>query len=91
VAAILEDEDVDSSEVDVDLMEADIVPLRKAPSNVGIVDVAITSRKSAGRNLDVLSGHNYLILVLLPVWYSAEFFMCYSWLFRSFTVTGGVC
>jgi len=32
VAAILEDEDVDSLEVDVDLMEADRVPLRKAPA-----------------------------------------------------------
>ena len=38
----------------------------KAPSNVGIVDLAITSPKSAGRNLNVLSGHSYLILVLLP-------------------------
>jgi len=66
VAAILEDEDVDSLEVDVDLMEANIVPLRKAPGNVDIVDVAITSLKSAGRNLDRLSGHSYLILVLLP-------------------------
>ena len=32
VAAILEDEDLDLLEVDVDLMEADIVPLRKAPT-----------------------------------------------------------
>ena len=65
VAAILEDEDVDSMEVNVDLMEADRVPLRKAPDNIGIVDVAITSPKSVRRNLNVLSGHNYLILVLL--------------------------
>jgi len=67
VVAILEDEDVDSDslEMDVDLMEANRVHLRKAPGNVGIGDVAITSRKSAGRNLGVLSGHNYLILVLL--------------------------
>ena len=50
MAAILEDEDVDSLEVDVDLMEANIVPLRKAPGNVDIVDVAITSLKSAGRS-----------------------------------------
>jgi len=63
---ILKDEDVDSLEVDVDLMEVDIVPLRKTPDNAGIVDVAITSPKSAGRNLNDLSGHNYLILVLLP-------------------------
>jgi len=59
-------EDVNLLEVDMDLMEADRVPLRKAPNNVGIVDVAIKSPKSAGRNLDGLSGHNYLILVLLP-------------------------
>ena len=65
-AAILQDDDVNSLEVDVDLMEADIVPLKKAPGNVGIVDVAITSPKSTGRNLDILSGHNYLILILLP-------------------------
>jgi len=38
----------------------------KAPGNVSIVKVAITSPKSTGRNLDVLSGYNYLILVLLP-------------------------
>ena len=31
MAMILEDEDVDSLEVDVDLMEADRVPLKKAP------------------------------------------------------------
>jgi len=66
VAAILEDEDVDSLEVDVDLMEADNVPLRKAPSNTRIVDVTITSPKNTGRNLNILSGHNYLILVLRP-------------------------
>jgi len=42
------------------------VSLRKAPDNVGIVDITITSPKSAGRNLNVLSGHNFLILVLLP-------------------------
>ena len=66
VAAILKDEDIDSLEVDVDLMEADRVPLRMTPENVGIVDVATTSLKSAGRNLDVMSGHNYLILILLP-------------------------
>ena len=34
---------------------------KKDPGNVGIVDVAI----SAGRNLDILSGRSYLILVLL--------------------------
>ena len=50
----------------MDLMEADRVPLRKAPDNVGIVDVAITSLKNVGRNLNVLSGHSYLIVVLLP-------------------------
>ena len=66
VVTILEDEDVDSLEVNVDLMEADRVPLKKAPDNVSIVVVAITSPKSAGRNLDILSGHNYVILVLLP-------------------------
>ena len=55
VAAILEDENVDPY-VDVDLMETDRVHLRKTPDNVGIVDVVITSLKSAGRNLDVLSG-----------------------------------
>ena len=66
MAAILEDEDVNSLEADVDLMEADKVPLRKTPGNVSIVDIAITSPKSIGRNLDVLSEHIYLILVLLP-------------------------
>ena len=65
VAVILENEDVNSLKVNVDLMEADIVPLRKAPDNVGIMDEAITSPKSVGRNLDVLSRHSYLILVLL--------------------------
>jgi len=38
----------------------------KAPCNIGIVDVLITFLKSAGRNLDISNGHNYLILVLLP-------------------------
>ena len=66
MAAILEDEDVDSLEVDIDLMEAERVPLRKAYSNEGIVNIAITSLKSAGRNLDVMGRHNYLIMVLLP-------------------------
>ena len=66
MAAILEDEDVDSLEVDVDLMEANRVPLRKAPDNIDIMDVAITSPKSVGRNLKILSGHSYLILVFLP-------------------------
>ena len=66
VAAILEDEDVDPLDVDVDLMEADRVPLRKIPSNVGIVDVEITSLKSAERNLINLSGDCYLILIFLP-------------------------
>ena len=45
---ILKYKDVYSLEVDMDLMEADRVPLRKAPSNVGIVDVAITSPKVLG-------------------------------------------
>jgi len=49
----------------VDLMEADRVPLRKTPSNVGIVDVIITSLKNAERNLVDLSGQSYLILVLM--------------------------
>ena len=47
-------------------MEADRVLLRKAPSNVSIVDVEITSPKSAGRNLDILSGHSYLISPTIP-------------------------
>jgi len=54
VVAILED--LNSLEVDVDLMKADRVPLRKTPDNVGIVDVAITSPKSVERNLIDLSG-----------------------------------
>jgi len=87
VATILENEDVNSLEVDVDLMEADKVPLKKVPDNVGIVNIAITSSKSVGRNLDAQSGHSYLILILQPVWYSSEFFICYSWLFLSCTVT----
>ena len=65
MTVILEDKDVDSLEVDVNFMKADKMPLRKDPGNVGIVDVAITSPKSAGRNLDVLIEHIYLILVLL--------------------------
>ena len=36
MAAILEDEDMDLY-MDVDHMEADVVPLRKAPGNVGPV------------------------------------------------------
>ena len=44
VVAILEDEDVDPY-VDVDLIEADIVPLRKASGNIGIVDIVIASLK----------------------------------------------
>ena len=31
------------------------MPLRKASGNVGILDVAITFLKSAGRNVDILS------------------------------------
>jgi len=50
----------------VDLMEADKVSLRKASCNIGIMDVVITSPKSAGRNLVDLSGHSYLSLILLP-------------------------
>ena len=56
VAAILEDEDVDSLEVDVVLMEADRVSLRKDPGYVGIVDAVITSPRSVERNLVDLSG-----------------------------------
>ena len=66
VTTILEDKGMNSLKVDVDPMEANIVSLRKAPDNVGIVDVVITSLKSAERNLIHLSGHNYLVLVLLP-------------------------
>ena len=47
------------------LMEADRVPMRKDPGNVGIIDALITSLRNAGRNLVDLSGHIYLILVLL--------------------------
>ena len=65
MVAILENEDVDPY-VDVDFMKADRVSLRKALDNVGIVNVAITTLKNTGRNLDVLSEHSYLILVLLP-------------------------
>ena len=72
MAAILEDEDADSLEVDVDLMEADKVPLRKAPDNVGIVHVAITSPKSAGRNLDVLSGRNCNIPYLIILYFHSH-------------------
>jgi len=42
------------------------VPLRKDSGSVGTVNAVITSPKSAGRNLIDLSGHNYLILILLP-------------------------
>jgi len=62
VAAILEDEDMDSLEVEMDLMETDRVPLNDPA--ICIMDVAITFPKSTGRNLDVLSGRNYLILVI---------------------------
>ena len=58
MATILKDEDVNSLEVDVDLMEADIVPRRKILDNVGIMDVAITSSKNVERNLVDLSGHS---------------------------------
>ena len=33
------------------------VPLRKAPDNAGIVDIAITFSKCIGRNFNVVSGH----------------------------------
>ena len=66
VAVILKDEDVDPLEVDVVLMKADKVPLRKDPGIVDTMDTVITSSKSAERNLVNLSGHNYLILILLP-------------------------
>ena len=65
MAAILEGEDVDLLEVDVARMKVDRVPLRKALSNVGLVDVVITSPKSVGRNLIDLIRYSYLILVLL--------------------------
>jgi len=65
VVAILEDEDVDPY-VDVDLIEVDIVPLRRAPGNIGIVDIVITSLKSTERNLVNLKRHNYLSQILLP-------------------------
>jgi len=52
-------------DVDVARMEADRVPLRKVPSNAGTMDAVITFRRSAGRNLVDLSGHNYLSLILL--------------------------
>jgi len=48
VAAILADEDVDPLEVDVVLMGADRVPLRKSPDNVGTVNTIITSQKVLG-------------------------------------------
>jgi len=51
VVAILNDEDVDLWEVDVVLVEVDKVHLRKAPDNIVIVDIAITSPKSVGKNL----------------------------------------
>ena len=50
----------------------------KTPCNICIVDIVIMSLKSAGRNLVDLSGDSYLILFLCPVWYSSEFFICYS-------------
>ena len=65
VAAILEDEDVNLLKMDVAHMEADKVPGRKDPDNVGTVDAVITSRRSAERNLVDLSGHSYLRLILL--------------------------
>jgi len=65
VAAILKDEDVDLLEVDVARMEECRVPMRKDPSNAGMVNAVITSLRSAGRNLVDLSGHNYLNLILL--------------------------
>jgi len=66
VATILEDEDMAPLEVDMVLTEADRVPLRKNLNKIGIVNAVITSPKSPGRNLVDLSGHNYLILILLP-------------------------
>ena len=89
VATILEDEDVDPLDVDVDLMKANKVPLRKAPGNVGIVGIVITSSKSAGKNLIDLSGHNNLSLILLPWWYSSVL-ICSSGLFHSCIIAGGI-
>jgi len=66
VAAILEDEDVDSLEMDVVRIEADRVPLKKNPANVTTVDAVITFLRSAGRNFVDLNGYSYLILILLP-------------------------
>ena len=65
MVTILEDEDVAPLEVDVVLMEADRVPLRKDPGYVGTVNAVITSPRSAWRNLVDLSGHSYLSLILL--------------------------
>jgi len=65
VAAILEDKDVDLLEVHMARIEADRVPLRKDPDNVGTVGAVITSSRSVGRNLVDLSGHNFLSLIPL--------------------------
>ena len=61
VTSILEDDDVV-------LMEADRVSLRKDLRNVGTVECGHSNHisESAGRNLVNLSGHIYLILILLP-------------------------
>jgi len=66
MAAILEDEDVNPLEMNVDPLEVDVVPLKKDPGNVSTVDAIITSPRSVGINLDNLSEHSYLILILLP-------------------------
>jgi len=60
------------------LMEADRVPMRKDPGNVGIMDALITSLRNAGRNLVDLSGHIYLILVLQPRVVLLRVFISYS-------------
>jgi len=92
VAAILEEEDEDLLEVNVAHMEADIVPLRKALGNAGTVHAVITSPRSAGRNLVNMSGHNYLSLTLLlrVALLRTIHPLHYSWIFHSYTDTGGV-
>ena len=84
-AVILEDEDMDPLEMDVIFMEADKVPLRK-----DLMDAVITSPRSVGRNLVELSGHNYLILILLPRVVLLRTLHPSSWLFHGCSITGRV-
>ena len=62
--------------------------LKKGPDNAGIVDVVVTSPRSAGRNLVDLSGHCFLSLILLLRIVLLKTFVLHlhsSWIFHDCT------